>query len=395
MINIKKSCNNLHKIFSKILKRSVYGIGVMLVSSVTAFATEPSTAKVEQASFGKLQNGTPISLYKLQNANGVEAHITNYGGILVSLLVPDNKGTLADIVLGYDDLPSFEADTSFQGPLIGRFGNRIAKGKFSIDEKQYQLANNNDVNHLHGGVKGFGKQVWAAKSFTTNDSSGVELSRLSHDGEEGYPGNLSVKAVYELSNNNELSLTFTATTDATTPVNLTQHAYYNLAGGGSILDHKLTIPAKLYTPVDKTSIPLGKNAAVSGTPFDFSQGKTIGQDITVANQQLGYGKGYDHNWVLDKPYKTLGLAVRVEEPVSGRVMEVYSTEPGLQFYSGNFLDGSIKGKSGKAYQYRTAIVLEPQHFPDSPNQVAFPSTLLKPGETYRNEIVYKFSVIKD
>jgi len=366
-------------------------IALILLVSSKVLANDFEAPSVEQQPFGLLENGTPISLYKLKNTHGLEAHITNYGGILVSLLVPDNKGKLDDIVLGYDDLASFVSDTSFQGPLIGRFGNRIAKGAFTIDGTKYQLANNNNVNHLHGGVKGFGKRVWQAKSFTTAKSSGVVLSRLSHDGEEGYPGNLMVKAVYELANNNQLSLTFTATTDTATPVNLTQHAYYNLSGGGSILEHKLTIPASRYTPVDDTSIPLGKNVSVSNTPFDFTKNKNIGKDINTSNQQLDFGKGYDHNWVLDKPYGKLGLAVRVEEPVSGRVMEIHSTEPGLQFYSGNFLDGSIKGKNGRAYQHRTAIVLEPQHFPDSPNQQAFPSTILQPGETYRNEIVYKFS----
>ncbi|MCJ8321617.1 MAG: galactose-1-epimerase [Colwellia sp.] len=358
--------------------------------AITGGVDAPS---VKQESFGTLGNGTPISIYKLKNINGLEAHITNYGGILVSLLVPDNKGKFDDIVLGYDDLSSFVADSSFQGPLIGRFGNRIAKGSFTINDTKYQLANNNDTNHLHGGVKGFGKHVWQAESFTTAKSSGVVLSRLSHDGEEGYPGNLMIKAVYELSNDNQLSLTFTATTDAATPVNLTQHAYYNLSGGGSILNHKLTIPASRYTPVDETSIPLGKNVLVSNTPFDFTKSKTIGKDIDTPNQQITYGKGYDHNWVLDKPYGQLGLAVRVEEASSGRVMEIYTTEPGLQFYSGNFLDGSIKGKNGRTYQHRTAIVLEPQHFPDSPNQQAFPSTILQPGETYRNEIIYKFSLL--
>lgn len=350
--------------------------------------------KVTQTPFGTLQNGTPISLYKLQNEQGVQANITNFGGILVNLITPDRDGNFGDIVLGYDTLEGFVKDRSFQGPLIGRFGNRIAQGKFQLNGKSYQLATNNKTNHLHGGVKGFGKQIWQAKTFSKAESVGVVLSRLSHDGEEGYPGNLAVTATYELFNDNKLTLTFSATTDAETPVNLTQHAYYNLNSKGSILDHKLTIPASKYTPVDSTAIPYGKNQSVVATPFDFRSAKSIGKDINANNQQLGYGKGYDHNWALDKPYGTMGLAVRVESELSGRVMEIHSDQPGLQFYSGNFLNGSIQGKNNRLYQHRTAIVLEPQHFPDSPNQSAFPSTILKPGETYKNVIEYHFSTMK-
>ncbi|MCM2681133.1 aldose epimerase family protein [Echinimonas agarilytica] len=368
----------------------------VIISSVAMlFAAGSANAQsltVTQESFGTLENGTPISLYKLQNKNGIQANITNYGGILVNLMTPDKDDKLGDIVLGYDDLEGFVNDTSFQAPLIGRFGNRIAKGRFELNGKQYQVATNNKTNHLHGGVKGFGKQVWHAKPFSTPESVGVALSRLSHDGEEGYPGNLNVSAVYELYNDNRLTLTFSATTDASTPVNLTQHAYYNLNSTGSILDHELTIPASQFTAVDSTSIPLGAHQKVKNTPFDFTKAKKIGQDINQKNQQLGYGKGYDHNWVLDKPYGKMGLAVRVESKSSGRVMEIYSDQPGLQFYSGNFLDGSTEGKDGRKYQHRTAIVLEPQHFPDSPNQPTYPSTILEPGETYKNVIEYRFSV---
>ena len=377
------------------MKKLVQGLTLTIGLIVSVSSTlQASELEVSEQAFGTLANGTPISLFTLKNTNGIQANITNYGGILVNLYTPDRDGQLGDIVLGYDTLDGFVNDRSFQGPLIGRFGNRIAKGKFLLDGKTYQLANNNKTNHLHGGVKGFGKQVWQAKTFIKAQSVGVTLTRLSHDGEEGYPGNLSVSATYELYNTDKLTLTFSATTDAATPINLTQHAYYNLNSEGSIVDHQLTIPASKYTQVDSTSIPLGEHQSVADTPFDFRQSKAVGSDINDANQQLSYGKGYDHNWVLDKPYGQMGLAVRVESEQSGRVMEIHSNQPGLQFYSGNFLNGSIQGKNGRNYQYRTAIVLEPQHFPDSPNQAEFPSTILEPGEVYYNVIEYRFSTIE-
>jgi aldose 1-epimerase len=394
MLNI--GINTMKKDFRNRLL-SLLGVSALMCISAAVLASvnDKKVANdwrlsVTQSSFGVLENGTPIQLYTLTNRNGLQAQITNYGGILVSLKTPDRNGDLDDIVLGYDTIEEYEEDRSFQGPLIGRFGNRINQGSFTIDGKHYQLSANRGGHHLHGGIKGFGKKVWQAQAFAEDNSAGVRLSRLSHDGEEGYPGNLSVEATYRLDNNNQLHLTFVANTDKPTPINLTQHAYYNLAGGGTIVNHLLTIPASQFTPVNEQSIPLGENRSVKGTPFDFTEEKTVGADINDDTMQMRYGKGYDHNWVLDKSYAEMGLMIKVQEPVSGRVMEIHSTEPGLQFYSGNFLNGNIVGKGGEAYQYRTGIVLEPQHFPDSPNQDAFPSTILMPEQTYKNHIIYKF-----
>ncbi|RDV27981.1 galactose mutarotase [Alteromonas aestuariivivens] len=370
------------------------GLAIVLAASSNHVLADNHALQVSSEPFGALSNGTPITLFTLENSNGLKANITNFGGILVNLFTPDKNGQMKDIVLGYDTLAGYEQDKSFQGALIGRFGNRIAKGQFTLDGKSYQLATNNKTNHLHGGVKGFGKQVWQASPFTTDSAVGVKLFRLSHDGEEGYPGNVAVTATYALHEDNRLTLTFEALTDQPTPINLTQHAYYNLAGSGSICDHVITFPASNYTPVDSTAIPLGENQPVSDTPFDFQNGKPVCTDINESNIQLEYGKGYDHNWVLDKAYGELALSARVVEPGSGRVMEIWSDQPGIQFYSGNFLNGTIQGKGGRSYDYRTALVLEPQHFPDSPNQTEFPSTILQPGQTYRNLIEYRFSVLE-
>jgi aldose 1-epimerase len=322
----------------------------------------------------------------------MEARITNYGGIIVSLTTPDRSGKYADVVLGYDSLAGYQkADNPYFGAMIGRYGNRIARGRFQLDGVTYKLATNNGPNSLHGGKVGFDKVVWKVVKARVDQDPQLELSYTSRDGEEGYPGTLQVTARYTLTPDNTLRLDYTAVTDKDTPVNLTQHSYFNLRGHGDILGHVLEIPASRFTPVDSTLIPVGELRSVAGTPFDFRQPTAIGARIDKTDDQLGNGKGYDHNWVLDKTPGQLGRVARVQDPESGRVLEVLSTEPGVQFYSGNFLDGSNVGKGGVAYARHAGLALEPQHFPDSPNQPNFPSVILKPGKTYRNTIVYKFS----
>ncbi|MCH2205266.1 MAG: galactose mutarotase [Lentisphaerales bacterium] len=336
-----------------------------------------------------------MNLYTLKNSNGLEAKITDYGGIVTSLSVPDTNGALEDVVAGYNNLEYYVEANPYFGCLVGRFGNRIAKGKFSIDGKEYILAQNNGENNLHGGLKGFDKVLWSAVEKQTSEGPSLELTYTSKDGEEGFPGNLQVKAIYTLTKANELKLAFTATTDKKTHVNLTHHSYFNLAGpeSGNIYDHEVMINADKFTPVDETLIPTGELKAVKGTPFDFTQPKKIGARINSNDQQLKYGLGYDHNWVInDTSSNELNFMARVTEPTTGRVMEVYSDKPGMQFYLGNFLDSSNIGKGGKAYKHRYAFCMEPQSFPDSPNQPTFPSTLLSPGEVYNHTIIYKFSV---
>jgi len=295
-------------------------------------------------------------------------------------------------VLGYDRLEDYIKDSPYFGCLIGRYGNRIARGKFTLNGRTYTLATNNGPNHLHGGIKGFDKVVWEPKVLATPDGPALELRYLSKDGEEGYPGNLSVVAVYTLTPDNALKLEYTATTDKDTVVNLTQHSYFNLAGKGDILGHIVMINADRYTPVDSTLIPTGELPLVEGTPFDFRKPTAIGARINQDNQQLKFGNGYDHNWVISKPMGQFGLQARVTEPTTGRVLEVLSTEPGLQFYSGNFLDGTLTGKGGWVYQFRNGFCMEPQHYPDSPNQPNFPSVVLKPGQVYKHTMMYRFSV---
>jgi aldose 1-epimerase len=341
---------------------------------------------VTQSEFGTTPEGVNVDLYTLTNKNGLRARITNYGGILVSLEVPDRDGNLGDITLGYDKLDGYIANNPYFGALIGRYGNRIAKGSFTLDGVAYQLAKNNGENHLHGGLRGFDKVVWQAEPVETADAVGVKLTYLSPDGEEGYPGNLSCEVTYLLTNENELKISYTATTDKPTPINLTHHSYFNLTcGKRDILGHELTLNADRYTPVDAGLIPTGEIAPVAGTPMDFTKPKTIGAEI---DQVPG---GYDHNYVLNKADSEISLAASVYEPDSGRVMEIYTTEPGIQFYSGNFLDGTITGKGGVVYAKHYGFCLETQHFPDSPNKPDFPSTILRPGETYRHETVHKFS----
>ncbi|HZM04713.1 MAG TPA: aldose epimerase family protein [Candidatus Saccharimonadales bacterium] len=349
-----------------------------------------SSGAITKAPFGHALDGTPVEIYTLRNANGVEARICTYGGILVSFKGPDRDGKMGDVVLGYDTLDGYLTNSPYFGALIGRYGNRIAKGKFTLDGVAYTLVTNNYPNALHGGTKGFDKVVWNAKV----DGSSLVLSYLSKDGEEGYPGNLNVKVVYTLMPDNGLDVQYLATTDKDTVLNLTQHSYFNLAGHGDVLSHKVFIDADKFTPVDATLIPTGELKPVEGTPFDFRQPTAIGERIGQDDPQLKFGNGYDHNYVLNHPMGHLDLIARVTDPSSGRVLEVLSTSPGLQFYSGNFLDGTIVGKNGQTYQFRNAFAMEPQHFPDSPNQPNFPTVELKPGEVYHNEIIFRLTTDK-
>lgn len=335
----------------------------------------------------------PAQLFTLKNKNGMEVDITNYGGAITRLLAPGKDGQLADIVLGFDKLEDYQKDHPYFGAIIGRYGNRIAKGKFSIDGHDYTLAANNGANALHGGPMGFHKRLWQAKEIQREGYVGLELSRLSPDMEEGYPGNLQATVRYLLNNDNELHIEYEATADKPTVVNLTNHSYFNMkgAGNGDILGHELMINASAFTPVDSTLIPTGELRPVEGTPFDFRTPTAIGERVNADDEQIRFGLGYDHNFVLDRKGEGLELAASVYEPTTGRFMEVLTTEPGLQFYCGNFLDGSNVGKGGVPYAYRTGFCLETQHYPDSPNQAAFPSTVLRPGEKYETRTVYRFS----
>ena len=343
--------------------------------------------------FGKTNDGSEVYIYTLKNAAGMEARITNYGGILVSLMVPDRKGKFVDVVLGYDSLSQYVASSPYFGALIGRYGNRIGKARFKLAGHEYALAANDGPNTLHGGIKGFDKVVWSVKDVDSKEGNSLALTYLSKDGEEGFPGNLSVEVIYTLTDSNELKIDYKATTDKPTVVNLTHHSYFNLAGAGNgdILGHQLYIDADRLTPVDSTLIPTGELQVVKGTPMDFTKPTTIGARISENDQQLKYGIGYDFNWVLNKKDTELKLAARAEEKTTGRVMEVYTTEPGLQFYSGNFLNGTNIGKGGKKYEHRFGFCLETQHFPDSPNKHSFPSTELDPGQTYKSKTIYRFS----
>jgi aldose 1-epimerase len=339
--------------------------------------------------------GKPIEMATLKNARGVEIQAINYGAIITSLKVPDRSGKVADVVLGLDRPEQYWADPPppYFGAIVGRYGNRIAKGQFAIGGKTYKLATNNGPNHLHGGNRGFDKVYWEMSTKDSAQGSSVVFTRTSPDGEEGYPGNLRATITYTLTDKNELIVDYRATTDKATPVNLTQHSYFNLAGEGSgdILGHELTINADRYTPVDDTLIPTGKLAPVQGTPFDFRTATAIGARINNDDAQLKAGRGYDHNWVLNGTGNALRVAARLTDPKSGRSMEIQTIEPGLQFYSGNFLDGTIKGKGGHVYAHRTGLCLETQHFPDSPNQPSFPTTILQPGKVYTTRTIMTFS----
>jgi aldose 1-epimerase len=315
-----------------------------------------------------------------------------YGGIVVSLDVADKRGQFRDVVLGYDNLASYVRSSPYFGALIGRYGNRIARGHFTLDGVTHTLATNNYPNALHGGTKGFDKRVWRASTAPSADGPQLILTYLSKDGEEGYPGNLRVTATYTLTHDNALRLQYRAETDKDTVVNLTHHSYFNLAGKGGILNHQVMIPADHFTPVDATLIPTGELRPVENTPFDFRAPAAIGARISQDDEQIEFGGGYDHNWVINKKPGELALMARVTEPETGLVMEVWSTEPGLQFYSGNFLDGTITGKGGRVYQQHAAFCMEPQHYPDSPNKPAFPTVELKPGQVFQNTIIYRFSI---
>jgi aldose 1-epimerase len=368
--------------------------GVFAVSLLTAgwAAAEPKgKAGIEKSDFGKTSDGTAVDLYTLTNSNGMKVKIITYGGIITELWVPDRDGKLDDVVLGFDDLKGYLAGHPYFGAIVGRVGNRIAKGKFTLDGKEYTLATNNGPNHLHGGKIGFDKKVWKAQAISGDDGPGLKLTYVSPEGEEGYPGKLTATVVYTLTNKNELRIGYTATTDKATPINLTNHSYFNLAGpkSGAILDHELTLNAESYTPTDDTLIPTGKIEAVKGTPYDFTKPEKIGARIKDIKGDPG---GYDINMVLkDGGKKDPALAAKVYEPKTGRVMEVLTTETGVQFYTGNFLDGTLKGKGEVVYKKNQAFCLETQHFPDSVNQPKFPSTILKPGSTYESTTIYKFS----
>jgi aldose 1-epimerase len=372
-------------------------VAAFLVPGVTTQApsSEPARATVKHSTSTARVDGKPIEMFTLTSGRGIEMQVISYGGIITSLKVPDRDGRTADVVLGFDSPQRYldQPPPPYFGALIGRYGNRIAKGTFTLEGRTYTLATNNEPNHLHGGTRGFDKVLWTATPREAADGSSVILTRTSPDGEEGYPGNLQVRVTYTLTNRNELIVDYHATTDKATPVNLTQHSYFNLAGhdAGDILGHQLLINADRYTPVDATLIPTGELAPVQGTPFDFRQPTAIGARIDQDDPQLKNGKGYDHNWVLNRSGAGLSLAARLTDPKSGRTLEIRTTEPGLQFYSGNCLDGTINGKGGPPYAHRSGLCLETQHYPDSPNKSNFPSTVLKPGQNYDSKTVFAFS----
>jgi aldose 1-epimerase len=380
-------------------------IVIFIFSSGFVVTTQPASGKSfikegekdmipVKETFGEFE-GKKVDLYTLKNANGMVVKITNYGGIVTSIKVPDKNNKFDDVVLGFNNLKDYLGNNPFFGAIIGRYANRIGNGKFSINGVEHTLAKNNWKNTLHGGIKGFDKVVWEAEPVTGKKGQSLKLTYMSKDGEEGFPGNLNVKVTYTLTDDNSFQIDYYATTDKITIVNLTNHTYWNLAGEGSgdILSHQLRINADSFTPIDQDSIPTGEIRSVQGTPMDFRRPEAVGARINTNYDQLRFANGYDHNWVINsgddaKP----ALAATVYEPVSGRYMEVYTTEPGIQFYSGNFLNENIIGKSGKGYGARSALCLETQHYPDSPNKPEFPTVLLKPGEQYRTTTIYKFSV---
>ena len=354
------------------------------------------TMNVTRAPFGRLPDGRSVELFTLTNAHGVEVRVMTYGGIITVIRTPDRAGQLDDVVLGFDNLAGYLKDSPYFGAIVGRYANRIAQGRFTLDGSSYHLARNNGPNALHGGVRGFDKVLWSGEPFRGDSGVGVTLRYTSKDGEEGFPGTLVTRVTYTLTPRDELVVDYEATSDKATPVNLSQHTYWNLRGttGGSILDHVLMLDAAAFTPVDSTLIPTGDLAPVAGTPFDFRAATPIGARIAQENAQLRFGGGYDHNWVLDRKGPALVHAARLVEPTSGRTVDIHTTEPGVQFYSGNFLDGTIKGKGGRVYAHRSGLCLETQHFPDSPNHPGFPSTILRPGATYRSRTVFAFGVLR-
>ncbi|PRY10013.1 aldose 1-epimerase [Pontibacter ummariensis] len=354
-----------------------------------ATATTTNSMNITKEPFGTTPDGQEVSLYTLTNKHGVTAKITDYGGIVTSLVTPDREGDMGDVVLGFDTLKDYYPNDPYFGGIVGRFANRIAKGKFTLDGQEYTLATNNGPNHLHGGNIGFDKKVWQVEELPGQNA--LKLTYVSKDGEEGYPGNLTSTVIYTLTEDNELKIDYEATTDKATPVNLTNHSYFNLSAGESkdILSHLVQINADKYTPVSEELIPTGELAAVEGTPMDLREPQPVGQDI---GQVPG---GYDHNYVLNGGQEDMTLAATVYDPKTGRFMEVYTTQPGIQFYTGNFLDGTLTGKNGEKYTKHYGLALETQHFPDSPNQEQFPSVILRPGETYKQSTIYKFSTKED
>lgn len=362
-------------------------------SDMETVETEQGNDPVEKTLFGEMPDGRKVDKYTLRNTAGMEIDVITYGGIITRWTAPDKGGKHEDIVLGFDTLQQYLDSSPYFGALIGRYGNRIAKGKFTLDGETYTLATNDGENHLHGGDKGFDKVLWQAKAESTDDGSSLELTYTSADGEEGYPGKLEVKVTYILTGNNELDVRYEATTDKPTIVNLTQHSYFNLSGDftQSVLDHELFLDADTYLPVDGGLIPTGELRKVSGTPFDFKQPKLMGKEINAENEQLELGKGYDHCWVLNQKEDNYGLAASAYHPKTGRLLEVYTDEPGIQFYSGNFLDGTLPAQKGGTYGQRAGFCLETQHYPDSPNQENFPSVRLNPGETYSSRTLFKLS----
>lgn len=373
-------------------RRIAAAISVAL--AITACSSDESAGgiSVHREPFGSTPDGQAVELITLTNARGMELRAMTRGATITHLRVPDRSGVLGDVVLGYDSLSGYLASSPYFGAVVGRYGNRIARGRFSLGGQAYTLATNNGPNHLHGGVEGFDKVIWAAETFEREGALGVTFRYVSHDGEEEYPGTLTAAVTYTLTDANEVDIAYEATTDKATPVNLTQHSYFNLAGSGDILGHELMLAADRFTPVDSTLIPTGALAPVSGTPFDFTSAHPIGERIGANDEQLRFGGGYDHNFVLNRSDSGLVLAAHLRDPASGRVLEIRTTEPGIQFYSGNFLDGSITGRGGVVYGHRAGLCLETQHFPDSPNQAAFPSTILEPGQTYRSRTLWTFTV---
>lgn len=381
---------------------TLFALCLVVSFSGSAYAQDKGQAKGQakgqgkgtwrKEAFGKTADGQEVELYTLTNSRGVEVKITTYGGIVTSLKVPDRAGRMGDVVLGFDTLDPYLKGHPFFGTIVGRYGNRIAKGRFTLNGVEYKLATNNGENHLHGGIKGFDKAVWKAKPAAVKDGVALELSYLSKDGEEGYPGNLSVTVTYTLTEDNALRIDYAATTDKDTVVNLTHHSYFNLAGqgNGDILAHLMQIDADRFLPVDAGLIPTGELRPVKGTPMDFTRPTPIGARIEQDYEQLKFGRGYDHTWVINGASGRLRRAARVSDPATGRVMEVWTTEPGVQLYTGNFLDGTIRGKEDKVYPQRAGFCLETQHFPDSPNKPGFPSTVLKKGARYRSTTVYRF-----
>jgi len=352
-----------------------------------------SLFNINKEFFGKTTDGAIVDQHTLKNSNGMEVSIISYGGIITSWKAKDRNGNYRDIVLGFNDLSDYETSSPYFGALIGRYGNRIRKGKFSLDGVEYNLAVNNGENHLHGGLKGFDKVIWDVEEEVNDKSVSLILRYTSSDIEEGYPGNLDVKVTYTLTNDDELRVRYEAETDKKTIINLTQHSYFNLSAGLSrdILAHEITIDSDSYLPVDQTLIPTGELRDVGGTPFDFRESKSIGDDINNEDKQLTFGNGYDHCWVLNKQDEGIRLVATAYDPVSGRLLEVSSDQPGIQFYSGNFLDGTLESKDGAKYEFRSGFCLETQHYPDSPNQESFPTVILNPGEKYDTKTIFKFS----